>query len=85
MRVYAVDAKDGEPDTCYATKGEALREGRRAAREYAPAGEVVEVEEWVLVPLTKAVIVSLINAQGRFLADSRVIARFPSKRKDTSG
>lgn len=82
MKVYAVNANDGEAPVMFATKGAALKEARKAAREYSPRGEVVEVEEIVLVPLDKATIVRLINGEGAYVEESTVVARFPSKRKE---
>jgi len=81
MKVYAVDARDGEPAIYFATKTEAVRHAR-ACRDTPPAGETVDVEEVDLVPMTKAAIVRLLNIAGGYVEDSRIVARFPSKRKE---
>lgn len=77
-----MNANDGEKTLYFATKRDAMREARRAAAEYAPAGENVEVEEVTLVKLDKAAIVRLVNGEGGFVEDSRVIATLKSKRKE---
>lgn len=82
MKVYSVNASDGEAPTCYATKREAVAEARRLAREVTPPGESCDVEELTLVPLTKATIVRLINVSGGYVDGSRVVATFKSKRKE---
>jgi len=82
MKVWAVDTHDSTP-LVFATKGAALKEARRAAREDEPSSgdEDVEVEEWTLVPLTKETIVRLLNVSGGYLQDHRVIATFAFKKR----
>ncbi len=84
MKVYNVNANDGQSTIYFATKSAAMKEARRAAREYTPAGEHVEVEEVTLVPVTKAVVVRLINGEGAYVDAAQVIARIPSRRKETA-
>jgi hypothetical protein len=84
MKVYEVNANDGESPIAYATKTEALKEACVAAKEYCPAGEVVEVNEVTLCKLDKATIVRIINGGGRYVEASRVVASFPSQRKEPS-
>jgi hypothetical protein len=83
VKVYAVDCKDGEPRLYFATKREAVHQAR-ASRGSAPAGDAVEVEEVTLVPITKAVIVRLINMAGGYVEDSRIVATFPSTNRGPS-
>jgi hypothetical protein len=87
VKVFAVDTHDGAP-LVFATKTAALKEARRAAREdvLRDVDEAVAVEEWSLVPLTKEVIVRLLNVSGGYLTDHRVVATFPlrKRRGDTS-
>ena len=85
MKVWAVDTHDGTP-LVFATKGEALAEARRAAREDEPeTDEDIAVEEWQLVPITKAVIVRLLNVSGGYLQEHTVIATFPFRKRQEGG
>jgi len=82
VKVYAVDTHDSTP-LVFATKGEAMKEARRAAREDEPDGgdEPITVEEWELVPMTKAAIVRLLNVSGGYLVEHRVIASFNYRKR----
>ncbi len=82
MKLYEVIAKDGEPSITYATKRAAIAEARRAAREYAPVGETVEVDEITIDKITKSLIVRLINNDGGYVVERRTVFTTPSKRKE---
>jgi hypothetical protein len=82
MKVYSVDASDGEAGLTFATKGKAYKHAREMAREVCPPGEFVTVEELTLVPLTKDTIVRLINSEGAYVAESRTLVKLPSKRTE---
>jgi hypothetical protein len=82
VKLYEVNAQDGEPSTTYATKREAMKEARRAAREYAPIdGGDVEIDEIVIDRVDKALVVRLINGEGGYVSDRRTIATVPNRRK----
>ena len=81
MKLYEVNAGDGEPSLAYATKREALVEARRAAREYSPEGEVVSVDEITLDTITKALVVRLVNNAGGYVVERRTVFSIPSQRK----
>jgi len=82
VKLYELNAKDGEPSTTYATKRAAVAEARRAAREFAPEGEIVEVDEITIDKITKALIVRLINNDGGYVVDRRTVFTTPAKRKE---
>jgi len=82
MKVYGVDCKDGDPSVYFATKREAVKYARDMARDHAPAGEIVEVEEVTLVPITKALILDLINLNGGYVDSARIVATFKSKKTE---
>jgi hypothetical protein len=78
MRVYSVDAGDGDPRLYFATKREALRYAHSVT---APEGYAVLVEQVTLVPMTKAMIVRLLNVSGGYVDSAREIAHFPTPSK----
>lgn len=83
MKFYAVDAKDGNAPIYYTTKRAALTAARQAARDAdVLLGETVDVEEVTLVPITKAVVLRLINIEGGYVDSSRVVATFKPKHKE---
>jgi hypothetical protein len=75
MTVYSVDAGDGDPRLYFATQREALHYAHSVT---APEGFAVLVEKVVLVPLTKAVIVRLLNVAGGYVDSAHEIAHFPT-------
>ena len=82
MKLYSVNAGDGEPSIAYATKGEAMKQARVAQREVCFEGHNVEVEEMALVPITKAMIVRLVNVSGGYVDSTRIVATLPGKREE---
>ena len=73
MKLYEVNAKDGEPSITYRTKREAITAAGCAARDYAPDGEMVEVDEITLDRIDKALIVRLINNAGGYVIGRRTV------------
>ena len=85
MKVYEVDANDGEPQITFATKREAVAEARRAASEYTAPGCDATVDELIVCPMTKAAIVRLMNGEGGYVMERRTVFRLRSKVKKPAG
>jgi hypothetical protein len=82
VKIYSVRCDDGDAPISFATKKEAVAQARKM-RGSAPAGSNVEVEELTLVKITKHVIVDLVNCQGGYVEDSRIVLSLPSTQKET--
>ena len=76
MKAYSVLAYD-RTQTAYATKGEAMKAAREALAQEDV--DVVRVEEIELMPITKALIVRLINYDGGYVANARHVATLSAK------
>lgn len=81
MKVYGV--RVGDDSTMYfGTKREAMRHARAEASsvpESITDIAAAEVEEVTMAPITKALIVKLVNVAGEWADDSRIIARINRK------
>lgn len=81
MIFYTVDASDGDRPITFETAQAARSHAHTMANDVTPPGEYAIVEEIRTVPLTKAVICRLINGEGGFVAEQRVITKVLSRRE----
>ena len=78
MTIYGVAVGD-ESSIYFATQREAFGHARTETKHHAltePDNATAIVERVQLVPLTKAVIVRLVNVSGGYVDSTEVIARF---------
>jgi len=82
MKVYSVQTDE---TTYFATKGEAVTFARDLAKGNNCEhhwGKTIDVTEVTLVPVTKAVIVRLINVSGGYVEGERVVKQFKNRAYD---
>lgn len=63
----------------FATKAEALKEAREAAKNW-PDGEVIKVEQLVIRDLSRKTLVAMLNGRG-WCGRRDVVAEIPGRRK----
>jgi len=70
MTLFEVSAANGEPSTTYATKRDAIAAARTLATD---SSVVVTVDQITLGPLTKALVVRLVNVEGGYVDSRRTV------------